>query len=64
MKCPHCEYEHGWSAEQLDVIEGKEGHFFQMSNNIVATRPGQCGHYQKTCTVYACPSCRKVFIGD
>lgn len=67
MKCPHCEYEHGWSGEKLDVIYGKNGDFFVLSNDVQAVRPGGSVFSclaEETRTVYACPSCRKVFIGE
>lgn len=65
MKCPHCEYEHGWSGEKLDVVEGEDGGFFELSNRIVACRNEVgYGDGEETRPVYACPCCRKVFIGD
>ena len=62
MKCPHCEYEHGWSGEKLDVVEGEDGDFFELSNKIRARRDS--AHGSDSAPVYACPCCRKVFIGD
>ena len=61
MKCPHCEYEHGWSPEKLDVIEGDSGDFFTLSNGVVATRPVYLDPAETT-PVHFCPSCGKAFI--
>lgn len=61
MKCPHCEYEHGWSGEEMDVSKGKEGEFFQLSNSIQMERSGSYGGTDKR-YVYGCPACNKLFM--
>lgn len=63
MKCPHCEYEHGWSGEEMDVIEGKEGAFFQLSNSIQMERD-ESSWTPETRNLYGCPSCNKLFMSN
>lgn len=61
MECPHCGYKHGYDID--GNIKGKEGDFYTLTNNIVASRDG--GYYpDETVTVCACPKCKKVFIDD
>lgn len=65
MKCPHCEYEDGWSGEKLEIIEGEYGKFFFMSNGIQMER--QSGLFSRNTDkkdVYGCPSCNKLFMVD
>jgi len=59
MKCPHCEYEHGWSNEQDAMVKGKEGDFFHQDALLVRGRDGE----QQERKLFACPSCLKTFIG-
>lgn len=61
MKCPHCEYEHGWSNTSTANIDGKEGDFYSfpipITRNVYSYRSAR-----EEATMYACPSCRKMFI--
>jgi hypothetical protein len=34
MVCPYCSYKHGWDGESQKDIEGPEGKFFELSNDI------------------------------
>lgn len=66
MKCPHCEYEHGWSGEKLDIVEGEHGEFFELSNSIQMERKSGYHGYgstdKTTRDVYGCPACKKLFM--
>jgi hypothetical protein len=59
MKCPHCDYEAGWSGEILDNVEGKEGDFYKSPVNLERE-----SHYTDRVVLYGCPVCKKTFIGD
>lgn len=59
MKCPHCNYEHGWSGELGETVNGSEGGFYHLG--VEMKRRGDGG--DDTVTLYACPSCKKTFIG-
>jgi hypothetical protein len=60
MKCPHCDYVHGWDAEKMEVVKGKEGDFYKLPVEMTRSRYGVVDRRD----LYACPSCRKTFIGD
>lgn len=63
MKCPYCEYEHGWSGEIMDMVEGEEGEFFTLSNNVQALRINPCyDNGVEREVVQFCPKCGKCFI--
>ena len=62
MKCPHCNYVHGWDAESGSSIEGKEGDFYE--DPVRLERRTYSYYSQESVKLYACPSCRKAFIGD
>lgn len=63
MKCPYCEYEHGWSGEQCKDVKGESGNFYELSNDVRAERDTSYYHHHKEkATVYGCPKCKKVFI--
>jgi predicted RNA-binding Zn-ribbon protein involved in translation (DUF1610 family) len=58
MKCPHCGYEHGWSNEKMDRIEGEKGSFF-----VHPVKMEQKDRYEEAeAALYACPECNKTFI--
>jgi hypothetical protein len=63
MKCPYCEYKHGycWIDGTYEDIKGDEGKFYQLSNGIVATRE-EAFCDPSTEKIHACPSCGKIFI--
>lgn len=61
MKCPHCDYEHGWSSEKSKRILGKKGEFYAMPVKMERTYI----HYSSDVAyMYGCPNCMKVFIRD
>lgn len=66
MKCPNCGYEHGYTSDYSKKIQGDDGDFFELESHQV-TRQDEGSYYRnskETRTVYACPSCRKMFIGE
>ena len=62
MKCPHCEYEHGWSNTSMTKIDGKYDDFYTFP--IPVTREAKYSYPspKDEATMYACPSCKKMFI--
>lgn len=60
MKCPHCDYQHGYSVEENSDIKSEHGKFYQLSNLVKMERPDT---YEKQLNLYGCPSCKKVFMG-
>lgn len=58
MKCPYCNYEHGWSNEQSNVIEGVKGDFYALPIKLEKTD----SFYVDRKDLYACPDCLKVFV--
>lgn len=65
MKCPNCNYEHGWSGEKLESIKGNKGDFFEMSNDMKMTRSDNSlswRRHDETRDVFGCPSCGNIFI--
>jgi len=61
MKCPHCDYEHGWSGEFLKCIEGQEGKFYKSLVQMQRDSDNYRG-MKDTIDLYGCPSCFKTFI--
>lgn len=59
MKCPNCGYEHGWSSEKDERIDGDKGEFYSISNAIEMAR-GRW--YEQTRDIHGCPSCGIIFI--
>jgi len=59
MKCPHCQYEHGYSDDAEKNINGKEGEFWRHPVMIERARP-----YDDPgrANVFACPKCGILFI--
>lgn len=65
MKCPHCNYEHGWSGELMECVIGKDGDFFKLSNQVKMTRSSECSWQgDDNRELFACPSCLKTFISE
>ena len=66
MKCPHCNYEHGYNEENDKKKIGKEGDFYVLSNEIGAIKENQCGDgnygFLDQICIFACPKCKKLFI--
>lgn len=64
MKCPNCDYTHGWVSNGTgfgNLIEGSYGDFYKVSNNIVMTR--QERYYEdEVREMYGCPACGIIFI--
>lgn len=61
MKCPHCNYEYGYSVEENSNIEGEHGEFYKIGNNVkMVKQHDYLGN--KTLNLYGCPSCMKVFM--
>lgn len=59
MKCPHCNYQHGYDYEAKKDIRGLEGEFFSLSVDMRQTM--EHINYRER-TLYACPKCGKTFI--
>lgn len=64
MKCPHCDYEHGWSGEILELICGERGDFYRLPIAAVRYSPGYSNDCHESVELFSCPSCRKTFIGN
>lgn len=65
MKCPHCEYENGYNSCDQKIVEGSEGDFFTMSNEVRMERESYSYYRSKdTRTLFGCPSCRKIFMAE
>jgi len=62
MICPHCEYEHGWSSASMTNIEGKKEDFYTFP--ISMSRANPYVYQKEEARMYACPSCKKMFIED
>lgn len=58
MKCPHCEYENGWSSEKLEIVEGECGEFYQLPVDM--TR--QYFYGEERVKLFACPDRSKTFV--
>lgn len=61
MECPHCNYKDSWDEGRSIRIPGPAGNFYEVAGGLYATRPSDMPYPDKK-TVYACPSCMKVFI--
>jgi uncharacterized C2H2 Zn-finger protein len=64
MKCPHCDYEDGWVPDKLDIVKGKDGEFFELSNEMTMQRDSKSyyGYVNDTRRLIGCPSCNKLFM--
>lgn len=64
MKCPHCNYQDGWSPEEQKVIEGDHGDFYEISNDLVMERTDRGSYWgsKETKSLVGCPNCNKVFM--
>lgn len=63
MKCPYCEYEHGWSNEKLGDVKGDKGDFFTTNeeNPLLRVDVYSWRRVERK-EVFGCPSCGKLFI--
>lgn len=59
MKCPNCNYLHGWDNSQLKNIAGEAGNFYRLPINM--ERISSYDDMDRE-PVYACPHCGMVFI--
>jgi len=64
MKCPYCNYKSGWDGDASKNIEGEEGDFFQISNEITMIRKSLEFYHREYDTkyLYGCPKCKKIFM--
>lgn len=60
MKCPHCEYVYGELDENGNYVNGNNGDFYELE--YPAHRKYNIYPYRQSKSVYACPSCEKLFI--
>ena len=59
MKCPHCEYKDGWDGVESKGVDGEEGCFFTMTNQIMMKRTSTGPRYMG---IFGCPKCMKIFM--
>lgn len=64
MKCPHCEYEDGYSLDTGEMTKGEKGEFYEISNDIKMERTDSESYWQstETKTLKGCPACDKLFM--
>lgn len=58
MKCPYCSYEHGWSVDKNESIEGVRGEFYVLPIKLER----EYNYREERISLYACPICNKTFI--
>jgi hypothetical protein len=58
MKCPHCEYEHGWSNEKREDVKGEHDGFYVLPVELEQRTSWDTNRVG----LYACPACRKTFV--
>ena len=64
MKCPYCEYKHGWDdgdSEDDDSV-GVKGDFFWLDSYMIKYAIHDTYNSIVEKTLFACPSCGKTFI--
>jgi hypothetical protein len=59
MKCPHCDYFYGYDFDKGN-IKPKEGSFYYMPVKMQRDD----SYYTEEVYLFACPKCRKTFIGE
>ena len=64
MKCPHCNYVDGYDAENNHPDPGQQGDFYRLPVKMEREDPHSYYGSIENVPVLACPSCRKMFIGD
>jgi len=62
MKCPYCGYHHGWNGESNKDIEGLNGGFFTLSNDVEMERNEGWKYKNETRRMMGCPNCNKLFM--
>lgn len=58
--CPHC----GYQEYDSELNLGEHGYLYVLTNDILATRYLPTSWKDDVVRVYACPKCKKLFIGD
>lgn len=64
MKCPHCEYEDGWNADELKIIDGDSGQFYTLPDMKMERKSRFNDWGFDKMDLYACPCCKKTFIDN
>lgn len=64
MKCPHCDYKHGhgWEGDDFLFTKGDRGDFWKLP--IRLEREESYLDRLKHASVFACPSCLKMFAEE
>lgn len=62
MECPYCNYFHGWNSEKSEHKDGAKGEFYVLPIQAERTPKFMMGLERED--VYACPACKKMFLGD
>jgi len=62
MECPYCGYHHGWDGKSNKDIEGINGGFFTLSNDVEMERNEGWKYKNETKNVMGCPKCFKLFM--
>ena len=71
MKCPHCNYKHGYEWEEDDegdteMVEhqGYHGDFYRLSNGVKMERQRYSfeDEWTDTMQIRGCPKCNKLFM--
>lgn len=62
MKCPNCDYVHGWDPEKQESVNGEHGEFYTLSNDVKLTR-SRWRFDNEEVTLHGCPNpdCKHVF---
>ena len=68
MKCPYCEYQHGyyWDADDKYVnAKGEHGDFWTLVINMERNvGPDYYSDGSRKADLMGCPKCKKVFLDD
>lgn len=62
MKCPHCEYEDGWSGVKCCVVKGEHGEFYFLEAHKMI-REERYGDKERMC-LKGCPKCNMLFMSE
>ena len=58
MKCPFCNYFHGYCSEKQEIVKGEVGDFHYLPVKMER----EIDYQTERISLFACPSCKKVFI--